>query len=66
MKGFLGFRVDKVEEVDSEAEFVPVEEILSGVVGRTLTALLMRSIWSDTDRKLMNLDVCLSEACYPG
>jgi hypothetical protein len=38
LKGFLGFRVDKVEEVDSEAEFVPVEEILSGSSG------------SDTDR----------------
>jgi len=38
VKGFLGFRVDKVEEVDSEAEFVPVEEILSGSSG------------SDTDR----------------
>ena len=33
LKGFLGFRVDNVEEVDSEAEFVPVEELLSGGSG---------------------------------
>jgi len=30
LKGFLGFRVENMEEVDSEAEFVPVEKILSG------------------------------------
>ena len=39
LKGLLGFRVDKVEEVDSEASFVPVEEILNG-----------GSSGSDTDR----------------
>src|SRR5277367_2474793 len=32
-KSFLGIRVDDVEEVDSEAEFVPVEEILGGDSG---------------------------------
>ena len=33
LKGFFGFRVENVEEVDSEAEFVPVEEILSSASG---------------------------------
>jgi hypothetical protein len=65
LKGFRGFRVDKVEEVDSEAEFVPdVEEILSGSSGsesrRTLTDLLMAQ--KDVDVKLTEIEALAAKS----